>query len=155
MPSWAPHKILKSRGKVVGMELIRCASVFDNSGSFAPVCDETVKTTIEADVIVMAVGYATDLKFAEGVVKTSRGLIVASSETQATNVRGIFAGGSVARGPATVIEAIADGKRAAAAMDAYLKKAGSDKGKAAGPLLKFNAGILQENQRNYRRPEFQ
>src|SRR5271157_37796 len=138
MPSWAPYKILKSRGKIVGMELIRCASVFDESGSFAPVCDETVKTTIDADVIVMAVGYATDLKFAEGVVKTSRGLIVASSETQATNVRGIFAGGSVARGPSTVIEAIADGKRAAIAMDAYLKKAGKDKGEAAGPLLKFN-----------------
>jgi len=138
MPSWGPHKILKSHGKVVGMELHRCTSVFDKSGSFAPVCDENVKTTVEADVIVMAVGYATDLKFAEGVVKTSRGLIVANHETQATNVRGFFAGGAVSRGPATVIEAIADGKRAAAAMDAYLRKAGKDKGKAAGPLLKFS-----------------
>jgi len=138
MPSWGPHKILKSHGKVVGMELIRCASVFDKSGAFAPICDETVKTTVEADVIFMAVGYATDLKFAEGVVNTSRGLIVANQETQATNVRGVFAGGAVARGAATVIEAIADGKRAAAATDAYLKKAGSDKGKAVGPLLKFN-----------------
>jgi len=138
MPSWGPHKILKSRGKVVGMELIRCASVFDKSGGFAPICDETVKTTVDADVIVMAVGYATDLKFAEGVVKTSRGLIVANAETQATNVRGIFAGGSVARGAATVIEAIADGKRAAAAMDAYLKKAGKDTGNTAVSLLRFN-----------------
>jgi NADPH-dependent glutamate synthase beta subunit-like oxidoreductase len=138
MPSWGPHRILKSRGKVVGMELIRCTSVFDKSGSFAPVCDETVKTTVEADIIVMAVGYATDLKFAEGVVETNRGLIVANQETQATDVRGFFAGGAVSRGPATVIEAIADGKRAAAAMDAYLKKAGSDKGKVIGPLLKFN-----------------
>jgi NADPH-dependent glutamate synthase beta subunit-like oxidoreductase len=138
MPSWGPHKILKSHGKVVGMELHRCTSVFDKSGSFAPVCDENVKTTVEADVIVMAVGYATDLKFAEGVVKTSRGLIVANHETQATNVRGVFAGGAVSRGPATVIEAIADGKRAAAATDAYLRKAGKDKGRTAGPLLKFN-----------------
>jgi NADPH-dependent glutamate synthase beta subunit-like oxidoreductase len=147
MPSWGPHKILKSGGKVVGMELIRCTSVFDTSGGFAPVCDETVKTTVEADVVVMAVGYATDLKFAEGVVKTSRGLIVANSETQATNVRGIFAGGSVARGAATVIEAIADGKRAAAAIDAYLKKAGKDKGKAAGPLLQFNAEYYKKTEK--------
>jgi len=138
LPSWAPYKILKSHGKIVGMELIHCTSVFDESGSFAPVCDETVKTTIEADAVVMAVGYATDLKFAEGVVKTSRGLIVANQETQATSVRGIFAGGSVSRGAATVIEAIADGKRAADAIDASLKKARSDKGKAAAPLLKFN-----------------
>ncbi len=65
MPSWGPHKVLKSHGKVVGMELIRCTSVYDKSGRFAPTYDENVKTTVEADVIVMAVGYATDLKFAE------------------------------------------------------------------------------------------
>jgi NADPH-dependent glutamate synthase beta subunit-like oxidoreductase len=147
MPSWGPHKILKSRGKVVGMELIRCTSVFDRSGTFAPICDETVKTTVEADVIVMAVGYATDLKFAEGIVNTSRGLIVANQETQATNVRGVFAGGAVARGPATVIEAIADGKRAAAAMDAYLKKSGSNKGKAAESLLTFNAEYYKKTKK--------
>jgi NADPH-dependent glutamate synthase beta subunit-like oxidoreductase len=147
MPSWGPHKVLKLRGKVVGMELIRCTSVFEKSGVFAPVCDETVKTTVEADVIVMAVGYATDLKFAEGVVNTSRGLIVANQESQATNVRGVFAGGAVSRGPATVIEAIADGKRAAAAMDAYLRKAGSDKGKAAGPLLTFNAEYYKKTKK--------
>jgi NADPH-dependent glutamate synthase beta subunit-like oxidoreductase len=147
MPSWGPHKILKSRGKVVGMELIRCTSVFEKSGTFAPICDETVKTTVEADVIVMAVGYATDLKFAEGVVNTSRGLIVANQETQATNVRGVFAGGAVARGPATVIEAIADGKRAAAAMDAYLKKSGSNKGKAAESLLTFNAEYYKKTKK--------
>jgi NADPH-dependent glutamate synthase beta subunit-like oxidoreductase len=147
MPSWGPHKILKSHGKVLGMELHRCTSVFDKSGTFAPVCDENVKTTVEADVIVMAVGYATDLKFAEGVVKTSRGLIVANHETQATNVPGVFAGGAVSRGPATVIEAIADGKRAAAAMDAYLRKAGKDKGKAAGPLLKFNPEYYKKTKR--------
>jgi NADPH-dependent glutamate synthase beta subunit-like oxidoreductase len=147
MPSWGPHKILKSHGKVVGMELIRCTSVFDKSGTFAPICDETVKTTVEANVIFMAVGYATDLKFAEGAVKTSRGLIVANQETQATNVRGVFAGGAVARGPATVIEAIADGKRAAAAMDAYLKKAGGDQGKAGGPLLTFNAEYYKKTKK--------
>jgi NADPH-dependent glutamate synthase beta subunit-like oxidoreductase len=147
MPSWGPHKVLKSNGKVVGMELHRCTSVYDKSGRFAPICDETVKTTVEANVIVMAVGYAADLKFAEGVVNTSRGLIVANHETHATNVPGVFAGGAVARGPATVIEAIADGKRAAAAMDAYLKKAGSDKGKAAGPLLKFNAEYYKKTKK--------
>jgi len=54
-----PRKILTSRGKVVGMELMQCVSVFDESGRFAPVCDETVKTTVEADAIVMAVGYGT------------------------------------------------------------------------------------------------
>jgi NADPH-dependent glutamate synthase beta subunit-like oxidoreductase/CO/xanthine dehydrogenase FAD-binding subunit len=139
MPSWGPHKVLKSDGKVVGMELIRCTSVYDESGRFAPTYDENVKTTVEADVIVMAVGYAAELKFVEGVVNITRGLIGVNRETQATNIPGVFAGGAVARGPATVIEAIADGKKAAMAMDAYLKKAGNDRGNAVGPLLTFNA----------------
>jgi len=149
MPSWGPHKILKSNGKVVGLEFIRCTSVYDKSGHFAPTYNENVKTTVEADVIVMAVGYAADLKFAEGVVNISRGLIGANHETQATNVPGVFAGGAVARGPATVIEAIADGKRAAVAIDAYLKKAGSDRGNAAGPfpLLKFNAEYYKKTEK--------
>jgi NADPH-dependent glutamate synthase beta subunit-like oxidoreductase len=149
MPAWRPHKILKSNGKVVGMELIRCTSVYDKSGRFAPTYDENVKTTVEADVIIMAVGYAADLKFAEGVVNTSRGLIVANHETQATNVPGVFAGGAVSYGPATVIEAIAAGKRAAVAMDAYLKKAEADKddGKIIGSLLKFNAEYYKKTKK--------
>jgi len=147
MPSWGPHKLIKSKGKVVGMELHRCTSVYDKSGRFGPTYDENVKNTVEADVIVMAVGYATDLKFAEGVVNTSLGLIVANHETQATNVPGVFAGGAVSHGPATVIEAIADGKRAAVAMDTYLKKARSDKGNAAGPLLKFNAEYYKKTKK--------
>jgi CO/xanthine dehydrogenase FAD-binding subunit len=138
MPSWGPSKILKTNGKVVGMELIHCTSVYDQSGRFAPTYADRVKTTVEADVIVMAVGYAADLKFAKGVVNISRGLIGVHPETQATNTSGVFAGGAAARGPATVIEAIADGKRAAMAMDAYLKDAGKDRGNAVEPLLRFS-----------------
>ncbi|MEO0250473.1 MAG: FAD-dependent oxidoreductase, partial [candidate division WOR-3 bacterium] len=70
MPSWGPHKILKSHGKVVGMELVRCVSVFDEAGCFAPVCDETVKTPDEANAVGTADGYAADLKFAERVGRT-------------------------------------------------------------------------------------
>ncbi|MFB3885500.1 MAG: FAD-dependent oxidoreductase [Thermodesulfobacteriota bacterium] len=147
MPSWGPHKILKSNGKVVGMELKRCTSVFDDSGRFAPICDETVKTRVEADVIVMAVGYSADLTWAEGVVHTSRGLILTNDQTQATNAPGVFAGGSVSRGAATVIEAVADGKRAAAAIDAYLKKAGSDGIKTAEPLLKFSPEYYKKTEK--------
>ena len=147
MTSWGPHKVIKSNGKVVGMELIRCTSVYDKLGRFAPTYDENVKTTVEADVIVMAVGYATDLKFAEGVVDISRGLVGVDYETQATNVPGVFAGGAVARGPATVIEAVADGKRAAVAIDAYLKKGESDRGNALGPLLKFNAEYYKKTKK--------
>jgi NADPH-dependent glutamate synthase beta subunit-like oxidoreductase/CO/xanthine dehydrogenase FAD-binding subunit len=153
MPSWGPHRVLKSDGKVKGMELVRCTAVFDDQGRFAPTLDSTVKETVEADQIMLAVGYAADLHFVESVksLKVEQGLIMADPETQATNVPGVFAGGAVVHGPATVIEAIAAGKRAAAAMDAYLRGARAkteDKDeKTDQPFLKFNSDYLKRTSR--------
>jgi NADPH-dependent glutamate synthase beta subunit-like oxidoreductase/CO/xanthine dehydrogenase FAD-binding subunit len=153
MPSWGPHRVLKSEGKVKGMELVRCTAVFDNQGCFAPTFDSTVKETVEADQIMMAVGYATDLNFIDPrwSLKVKQGLIAVDSETQATNVPSVFAGGSVTHGPATVIEAISSGKRAAVAMDIYLKGVGAkaeDKDeKAVKPFLKFNSDYLKKTSR--------
>jgi NADPH-dependent glutamate synthase beta subunit-like oxidoreductase/CO/xanthine dehydrogenase FAD-binding subunit len=152
MPSWGPHRVLFSEGKVKGMELVRCTSVFDEQGCFAPRFDDAVKERVEADQILLAVGYGTDLSFIDpgSSLKVEQGLIRVNPETQATGVPGIFAGGSVSHGPATVIEAIAAGRRAAAAMDLYLtgkaKAEGKDE-KMAGPLLKFNSDYLKETHR--------
>lgn len=153
LPSWGPHRVLKSGGKVRGMELVRCTSVFDDQGCFAPTYNNAVKETVEADQIMMAVGYATDLSFIDpgSSLKVDHGLIAVALETQATDVPGVFAGGSVTHGPATVIEAIAAGKKAAAAMDVYLKgvgvKAEDEDEKAAEPFLKFNSDYLKKTSR--------
>ena len=48
-------------------------------------------------------------------------LVAADEETAATSVPGIFAGGDIVRGPALVVEAVADGKKAAAAIDAFIR----------------------------------
>lgn len=107
-----------------------------------------LKVDIGKDVTIENLKKDYDAVFiAEEVVNNSRGLIVAHHETQITSVPGIFAGGAVARGPATVIEAVADGKRAAVAMEAYLMKAGSGQGNAAGPLLKFNAEYYKKTKK--------
>jgi NADPH-dependent glutamate synthase beta subunit-like oxidoreductase/CO/xanthine dehydrogenase FAD-binding subunit len=147
MPSWGPHKVLKSGGKVTGMELVRCSSVYDADGCFSPRYDKATTQTVEADAIMLAVGYSADLDFVAGKLKTERGLIKVSGETQATSLAGVYAGGAVAYGPATVIEAVAAGKRAAAAIntdmagpEAVDKKAG----KTSEPFLKFNADCLQK-----------
>jgi len=153
MTSWGPHRVLKSGGKVRGMELVRCTSVFDEQGCFAPIYDKAVKETVEADQIMMAVGYATDFSFIKSgsPLKVEHGLIAVAPETQATKVPSVFAGGSVTHGPATVIEAIASGRRAAAAMDVYLKgaaaKAEDEDKKAAKPFLKFNSDYLKRTGR--------
>jgi NADPH-dependent glutamate synthase beta subunit-like oxidoreductase/CO/xanthine dehydrogenase FAD-binding subunit len=153
MNCWGPHRVLKSDGKVEGMELIRCTSVFDKQGCFAPTYDSTVKDTVEADQIMMAVGYSADLNLIQpgSYLNVEGGLIKTDPETQATNVPGVFAGGAVTHGPATVIEAIAAGRRAATAMDIYLKGGGEsdedrDK-KTTEPFLKFNSDYLKKTSR--------
>jgi NADPH-dependent glutamate synthase beta subunit-like oxidoreductase/CO/xanthine dehydrogenase FAD-binding subunit len=150
MNCWGPHRVLKSNGKVTGMELIRCTSVFDNQGCFAPTYDSGVKDMVEADQIMMAVGYAADLSFIDPgtSLKFERGLIKVDPENQATSVPGVFAGGAVTHGPATVIEAIAAGRRAAAAMDVYLKgKTKEEAEKKPQPFLKFNSDYLKKTSR--------
>jgi NADPH-dependent glutamate synthase beta subunit-like oxidoreductase len=151
MPSWGPKRVLQSGGKVKGMELVKCTSVFDKEGRFSPVLDDSVKETVEADQIMMAVGYGTDFGFLKpgGAVKVERGLIIVDPATQETNEAGVFAGGAVTHGPATVIEAIAAGKRAAAAMNSYLDGASSEGevGTTADSLLRFNNSYLQPTSR--------
>jgi CO/xanthine dehydrogenase FAD-binding subunit len=153
MTCWGPNRVLTSDGKVKGMELVQCTSVFDDQGCFAPTYDSEVKETVEADQILMAVGYATDFSYITpgSSLKVEQGLIAVDLETQATSVPGVFAGGSVTHGPATVIDAIASGKRAATAMDVYLKRAAAaaedEAAKAARPFLKFNSDYLKKTSR--------
>jgi NADPH-dependent glutamate synthase beta subunit-like oxidoreductase len=153
MNCWGPLRVLTSDGKVKGMELVQCTSVFDERGCFAPTYNREVQETVVADQILMAVGYATDFSFLEpgSPVKVEQGLIAVDPRTQATTVPGVFAGGSVSHGPATVIEAIASGRKAAAAMDVYLKGAAAEAegkvAKAARPFLRFNSDYLKKTSR--------
>jgi len=125
--SWGPSKILGNGGSVSGVQLVRCVSVFDDAGDFCPFFDETQKT-VEADQVILAVGQASETAFCRefcfleegGSVPVEKGLIVVDPITQATPASGVFAGGDAANGPATVIEAIAAGRRAAASIDGYL-----------------------------------
>jgi CO/xanthine dehydrogenase FAD-binding subunit len=120
LPSWGPQRVVERDGKLVGMEFVRCASVFDKDGRFAPAFDPAVTTVFEADQVLVAIGQAADLAFAGPALRTERGMIVIDRMTGATSLKGVFAGGDVTGERATVVQAMAAGQRAAAAMDAYL-----------------------------------
>lgn len=117
---WGPKTIIKTDGRVSGIEFKACTSVLDESLRFNPVYEESKVLTLEADVILMAIGQRADLSFLQGAyeVETERGRIKAG-EDHTTSVAGIFAGGDVTTGPATVIKAIAAGKNAAVSMNKY------------------------------------
>jgi len=123
LPSWGPTRILERDGKVAGVELVRCTSVFDENACFAPAFDGSVTHTVEADQVMMAVGQKVDASFLSGDWSEllRAGVVVADPITQATDVPGVFAGGDVTSGRGTVVEAIAAGRRAAAAIDQHLR----------------------------------
>jgi NADPH-dependent glutamate synthase beta subunit-like oxidoreductase len=127
LDSWGPEKILANDGKLSGIELVRCTSVFDDEGNFCPYFDDT-KKLVEADQVILAIGQASETAFCQDFcflddqksLPVDQGLIAIDKDTQQTDMRGVFAGGDAANGPATAIEAIAAGRRAAISMDIYL-----------------------------------
>ena len=120
LPSWGPQRVVERDGKLAGMAFVRCTSVFDKDGRFAPAFDPAVTTVFEADQVLVAIGQAADLAYAGPALRTERGMIVIDGMTGATSLEGVFAGGDVTGDRATVVQAMAAGQRAAASIDAYL-----------------------------------
>ena len=77
---------------------------------------------LEVDNVIPAVSQYADLPFIkkDEIGITSWGTFIIQEDTLMTTMDGVFAGGDVARGPDTVISAIADGKKAAVSIDLYL-----------------------------------
>ncbi|WP_320977179.1 FAD-dependent oxidoreductase [Enterocloster asparagiformis] len=117
---WGPKEVLRRDGAVSGIVFKSCPRVLDETGRFNPVYDEDKLLTLDADIILMAIGQKADLEFLNGAyeVETERGRIKAL-EGNRTSVDGIFAGGDVTTGPATVIKAIAAGKETAVAINRH------------------------------------
>jgi formate dehydrogenase beta subunit len=105
------------------IELRKVLSVFDDTGRFAPVYDDQDLIGIDADACILAIGQKADLSFlspVDEVALTPAGTIKVDSATLATTAPGVFAGGDVAFGPRNLIEAVANGKRAARSIHEYL-----------------------------------
>jgi glutamate synthase (NADPH/NADH) small chain len=95
----------------------------DASGRRAPVCVLDSEFAIDCDTVIMAVGTRANPLVgdaAPGVERSGRGYLVTDADG-ATSVPGIWAGGDIVTGAATVILAMGAGKRAAASMDAWLR----------------------------------
>ncbi len=149
MPAWGPSKVLKTSGKLSGMELIRCTAVYNSEGRFAPAYDSSVREIVEADQVILAIGQRTDLAYAEPLVEVKGGLIVVNAESQATGNAKIFAGGdATVTGPLSVVGAMASGRRAAEAINQYLGGQNSLKiEKQAEHLAPGNGEYLEKRQR--------
>jgi glutamate synthase (NADPH/NADH) small chain len=95
----------------------------DASGRRAPVPVEGSEYTIDADLVIVAVGVSPNPiipRSVAGLEMTRHGTIVVDPESMQTSIPGIYAGGDIVRGGATVILAMGDGRRAARHMSGYL-----------------------------------
>ena len=117
-PSWGPSKILGKNAKVTGIELIKCTSVFDQKGKFAPEFDSCETKKIETDKVILAIGQSPNLSWIQEI--DAKNETISVNKEMQTNIPGVFAGGEVARGPASVVEAVADGAASATAIDKHL-----------------------------------
>jgi heterodisulfide reductase subunit A-like polyferredoxin len=120
---WGVKEINAAGGQVKGLTLKAVERVFDEQGRFSPTYFEDKTTTRDADVVIMAIGQKTNLKFitaADGIKLTPRGLIETDPDTKATSREGVFAGGDVETGPWIAIAAVAAGREAATSIDRFL-----------------------------------
>jgi putative selenate reductase len=115
----SPTRIILKEGKVAALECIRNQlGEVGEDGRRRPVPIEGSEFEIEADALIVAIGQMPDVSFLDGSAVSLRknGTIAADSQTCLTGEKRTYAGGDVVRGPSTVIEAIADGRRAAEAI---------------------------------------
>jgi NADPH-dependent glutamate synthase beta subunit-like oxidoreductase len=101
---------------VEGLETVRVSSVFDADGRFDPKFVDGTETTLACDSVILAIGQAPDLSWVDpedGIDLSPRGTIAVDRATLATSGPAVYAGGDAAFGPRNLIDAIADGRRAA------------------------------------------
>ena len=132
-PGWGPQAIVGDNGRAAGVKLQRCARVFDDEGRFAPTFDSQFSQS-DADHVIIAIGQRSDFSFLgedDPLWDKSKRFIRADELTLQTNVDSVFAGGDMVSGPASVVEAVAQGHEAAESIDRFLRgedlAAGRDK----------------------------
>ncbi len=121
-PSWGPKEII-GKDRVEGLKLVGVTRVFDEEGRFSPQYDEQRTMQLDVDSVILAIGQQPDLDFisdSDGIEIGRGGTIKINPETLETSAPGVFAGGDAAFGPRILIEAVANGKKAAKSIDAFL-----------------------------------
>jgi heterodisulfide reductase subunit A-like polyferredoxin len=119
----APLRLNEENGKVSAIECIQMKlGEPDASGRRRPVEVEGSEFTLEVDMVISAIGQMVDEQLLGHInVKSENGRFKIDPVTGQTSVAGVFAGGDNVSGPATVIDAVAAGKRVAESIQRYLK----------------------------------
>ncbi|WP_296492338.1 NADPH-dependent glutamate synthase [Rhodoferax sp.] len=139
------------KGSVRGLRCVRMElGEPDESGRRRPVPVAGSEFDFEADLIVYAIGTnANPIMGQTSKLKLNKWGYIGTDETLATSVAGVFAGGDIVTGAATVIEAMGAGRKAARSMKAYLgirdTARAYSSGDGAGPGTLFGIDTRERN----------
>jgi NADPH-dependent glutamate synthase beta subunit-like oxidoreductase len=129
-----------AEGKITGLRVQKVYALFDHNNRFSPQYVPDSEFVIPCNTIALAIGQAMDLSLFDGWDKKNqlqieRGLIKTERGTGRTSVKGIYAGGDAAFGPALFITAIAHGQETARAIDSDLR--------GTRPYLEYSAEFTE------------
>jgi NADPH-dependent glutamate synthase beta subunit-like oxidoreductase len=116
----APTGVMRLNGRLKVESIRMELGKIDASGRPRPVPIEGSEFTDEYDLMIEAIGQEPVVPDKYGLEVERGGRIKVDPETLATSREGVYAGGDVVSGPASVIEAIAAGRQAAISIDKYL-----------------------------------
>jgi len=140
----APKRVVGENGKVTGVECTRMElGEPDASGRRRPVEIKGSEFIVPCDALIPAIGQEADLDFVpkeSGISINKWKNFEVDPVTFATTTPGVFAGGDVVTGPATVVKAVYAGKEAAVSIDRYLR--GEDV--AAGRAKDWTKGLADK-----------
>lgn len=144
---WGPKEICTEDGKVTGIVLKKCVSVFDAEGSFCPVYDEADTVTVPCEHVFLSIGQSIlwgDL-LQGSKVELGRGQgAVADPVTYQTAEPDLFVGGDVYTGPKFAIDAIAAGKEGAISIHRFVQPNSSlTIGRNRRQFIELDKGNLQ------------
>ncbi len=121
--SLGPVRIIRKLGKVTGVEMKKCLSVFDENGRFSPRFDEEDTVVIAVDQVIVSVGQGIDwgtMLEGSAVELNGNNTVKVDPRTCQTAQPDIFAGGDALTGPQFAIDAIALGKEGAQSIHRFV-----------------------------------
>ena len=122
---WGIIKIekMETNKDLCKVELKKCTSVFNDKSEFSPEYDESTKENISGNEVIVCIGQEVDTDFQNDEINKiifSKDTIQVNKDTLETNIDSVFAGGDIVSGPASVIDAVGQGRKAARSIDSFL-----------------------------------
>lgn len=158
LPGWGPAAIRGENGRVSGLETVECVRVFDEQRRFNPEFNPEHTGFVSADTVILAIGQQVEAEGFEGIERGPGGTFRVDPVTlEVRGLEGVFAGGDLVSGPASVIEAVQAGHEAAISIDRFLRgedlRAGRPEPKPEKAGLEDSAGYRTGIRKQPRTPE--